>query len=56
MDISAINPAQRRHNTEAEEGGSKSKGPKNSADYKSINTNCVSACTYSLPDLSVVSK
>jgi hypothetical protein len=30
MDISATNPGQRRHNTEAEEGGSKGKGPKNS--------------------------
>ena len=49
MDISAINPGQRRHNTEAEEEGSKTKGPKNLADYKSINTNCVSACMYSLP-------
>ena len=55
MDISAINPGQRRHNTEAEEGGIKSKGPKNSAAYISINTNCVSACMYSLPYLSVVS-
>jgi hypothetical protein len=55
MNISAINSGQRRHNTEAEEGGSKGKGPKNSADYKSINTNRVSACKYSLPYLSVVS-
>jgi len=39
MDISAINPGLRRHNTEAEEGGRKRKDPKNSADYKSINTN-----------------
>jgi len=55
MDISTINPGQRRHSTEAEEGRSKRKGPKNSADYKSINTNCVSTCMYSLPYLSVAS-
>ena len=55
MNIPAINPGQRRHNTEAEEEGSKRKGPKNSADYKSINTNCVSTCMYSLPYLSVAS-
>ena len=54
MDISAIHSGQRRHRTEAEEEGSKRKGPKNLVDYKSINTKCVSAFMC-LPYLSVVS-